>query len=335
MGKLFFPLRSNAGWFLKEETKKHLENRLKTCFILYDELIFQDGQYQCTIWEDASFDVFLPPGRIDFDRKEITYFDPGAKTSLFVGPDGQKPRHELIGGKTEVSYQVDFYPILLEADLFDEEYVKLINLNVKDDVKQEVQKRAKKDRDDPGLCRVLNLSGLHREKVLESLYIDSTLSLYFESPFSIDYNIGPAIKWNYSKYKKIYTPAIEDIFFDNWLSLEHPDFGELSWQKVLKVRESSAGKELRALIDRIVSQVTNLDSPLDAKDLQIIVGRLFTKELHQELSQYLPSIPKAVLNLGMNLIPYIIGAITGGVKDTRELIKKNNSWVSLLKNKFT
>lgn len=334
MSKLVFPLRSNAGWFLKEETRKYLESRLKTCFILYDELIFQDGQYQCTIWQNASFDVLLRPESIGFDRKKIIYFDPGTSASLLVGPDGQKAQHQIIGGQIESGYQVDFYPILSEAELLHEEYIKFVDLDLKDTIKQDAQKQAERDKNDLGLCKVLNLNVWHRKKVLESLYIDSALSLYFESPFSIDYNIGPAVNWNYVKYSKNYMPAIQDVFFTNWLSLDLPDFGALSWQKVLKVRESSAGKELRALIDRIIRQVSSLmEDTVDAKELQIIVGRLFTKELIQEFYAYLPSTTEAILNLGMNFIPCNIGAVTGGIKDAKELIKEKKSWISLLKNK--
>jgi hypothetical protein len=332
MSKIFFPLRSNAAWFLKEETRKHLEYQIKTCFILYDELIFQDAQYHCTIWENASFDVLIRPKSIGFDRKKIKFFEPGTKASIFIGPHGQKAEHQLIGGEVQFGYQVDFYPLMLDSGLVDEDYIQFVDIDLNETIKKQAQKHAEQDKDNSDLCKVLNLNIWHRKKVLESLYIDSALALYFGSPFSIDYNVGPAVQWKHNEARKIYKPPIQDVFFTNWLALGLLDFGDLSWQQVVKIRESAAGKELRAVIDRIIGEVSNLIEDIsDAKDLHIIVERLFTKELLQELSANVPSNKKVILNLGMNLLPFYLGLVTSGIKDTKDLIRTKKSWISLLK----
>jgi len=60
MGKIFFPLRSNSAWFVGSDTRTSLEKRLKTTLLIYDEIVLQDAQYQCTIWENGSFDILIP-----------------------------------------------------------------------------------------------------------------------------------------------------------------------------------------------------------------------------------------------------------------------------------
>lgn len=96
MSRIFFPLRSNSAWFLADETKDALEMRIKMSLMLYDEVVFQDALYQCTIWENGTFDMLLPPPNIGFDRSKIRYYKPGTKSSLIVGLDVMALGHTII-----------------------------------------------------------------------------------------------------------------------------------------------------------------------------------------------------------------------------------------------
>lgn len=48
---------------------------------------------------------------------------------------------------------------------------------------------------DTSITEILNDNSFYRTKILESLFIDSMLSIHFEAPFVIDYNVGPTLQW--------------------------------------------------------------------------------------------------------------------------------------------
>jgi len=334
MSKIFFPLRSNSAWFLKEEMRNALEMRIKSCLMLYDEIFFQDALYQCTIWEDGCFDMLLFADGISFDRSKITYFKPGSNSALYVGRTGSKPKHKIIGGEAKFYYHVDYFPIIQETGLFNETYIKFEAVDVNQTLKNKAKQEAESDAKSADLQNVLNGNSFFQKKVLESLYIDSTLSLAFEAPFVIDYNVAPVIQWKYKKSVTVHEGLIKDAFLDNWINLGLPDFSRASWEEIHRLRNSNAGIELRKMIQRIVTEICEEYSNIsEFKDIIIIVERHFAKELITELTHKLPSGGGTLINLGLNLIPYGVGSIAGGLKDVTNLVLSKRSWVSLLQTR--
>lgn len=334
MSKIFFPLRSNSAWFLKDKTKNALERRIKTCLMLYDEVLFQNFLYKCTIWENGALDMLLPPSSIGFDRKKINYFKPGAKAGLFIGPTGSEERHQIISGEAKISYHVDYYPIIHEAELLSADYINFIDIDVNQKGKNKAKEAAKVDDKKLKTAQILGENKFFREKILESLYIDSMLSLHVRAPFIIDFNAGPITKFKLMNELKVHEGAIKDIFFNNWIGLGLPDFGLASWEEIDKLRQSSAGVELRKMLERIINEVSNeLPNISNYNDLMLIIERLFTKEIINELVSKIPSSKGTFFNIGLNLIPYGIGSVTGGFKDIIKLVLDRRSWISLLKPK--
>ena len=333
MSELFFPLRSNSAWFLKEETKVSLEKRIKTCLMLYDQIYFQAALYQCTVWEHGSFDMMLPPKSIGFDRNRIRYFSPGTKSGLYIGQNGEEPKHQIIGGEAKYSYHVDFLPIIIEAGLINAEYITFKQIDINDELKSKSKNAANDVLKKHDFQPLLGGNSFFRQKVLESLYIDSTLSAYFQVPFVIDQNTGPTLSLIRNNIIDVHEGSIKDVFFNNWMAIGLPDFSEYSWEDIDKMHKSKSGFEFRQMIERIVRVVTNEHKNIsDFKDLTLIVEQYFTKELVAELIAHLPSPKNVIFNLGLNLLPYGTGMVVGGVKDAVELAISKRSWVSLLKD---
>lgn len=333
MSEIFFPLRSNSAWFLKEETKISLEKRIKMCLMLYDQIYFQDALYQCTVWEHGALDMMLPPKSIGFDRNKIRYFSPGTKSGLYIGKYGEEPKHQIISGEAKCSYHVDFFPIIKEAEMLDAEYIIFKQIDINDELKNKSKIAANKELKKHDLEPLLGGNSFFRQKILESLYIDSTLSAYFQVPFVIDQNTGPTISLIRNNIIDIHEGSVKDVFFNNWITIGLPDFSEYSWEDIDKMHKSKSGHEFRQMIDRIVQAVIKEHKNIhEFKDLALIVGQNFTKELVTELISHLPTPKSVILNIGLNLLPYGTGMVAGGVKDSVELAMSKRSWVSLLKN---
>jgi hypothetical protein len=333
MSEIFFPLRSNSAWFLKEETKIALEKRIKTCVMLYDQIHFQDAMYQCTVWEHGAFDMMLPPKSIGFDRNKIRFFSPGAKSGLFVGKNGEEPKHQIISGEAKVSYFVDFFPIIKEAGMLESEYIKFQEIELNDEFKKKSKNAANNELKKHDFESLLGGNSFFRQKVLESLFIDSTLSTFFQVPLVVDENTGPSISLIRDNMIDVHEGLVKDVFINNWVTIGLPDFSEYSWEDIDKMHKSKSGLEFRQMIDRIVQAVTSEHKNIHGfKDLAIIVEQSFTKELVAELISHLPTPKNVMLNLGLNLLPFGTGMLAGGVKDSVELAISKRSWVSLLEN---
>lgn len=334
MSKILFPLRSNSAWFLEEKTRDALIGRIKSCLMLYDEIIFQDALYQCTVWEHGSFDVMIAPHAINFDRNKTQFFNPGTKSALFIGPSGGKTKHEVIGGEAKASYHADFFPIINEAKLLNAKYIKFKKIDATPEIKNQAKQAATKDLKNSELTKIIPGNSFLQQKVLEALHIDSLIAYSLETPFVIDHNVGPAIAWKNQEAIKMHEGLIKDIFLLNWVSLGLPDFTKASWFEIDKLRCSSAGKELRIMLKRFAKEIMNeFHNISDIKDATIIIERLFTKELIKELFSNLPTKKEVTINMGLNLLPFSAGAVAGSIKDVVNLALNKRSWVSLLQQK--
>jgi hypothetical protein len=74
---LFFPLRSNIGWFTNENTRLDLEKRIKNSLIIYDKIVFENGRYKLFATDKGIVDVNIPADDITWDRTNIYYFSKG------------------------------------------------------------------------------------------------------------------------------------------------------------------------------------------------------------------------------------------------------------------
>jgi hypothetical protein len=115
--RIFLPLRSNAAWFASADTRKDLERRMKRYALLYDEVVLQDGRYSFTVIPTGSADQYTPSRMAGVDRSQISYFSPGGRFAIQVSREPGGEFHPLLEGEKIASYEVDFYPILHDAEL--------------------------------------------------------------------------------------------------------------------------------------------------------------------------------------------------------------------------
>ncbi|MFH1671809.1 MAG: hypothetical protein ABIF87_00040 [Pseudomonadota bacterium] len=323
MSKIFLPLRSNAAWFVEEQARSELERRIKIYMVLYDEIIFQDGRYVSRAGETGSFDILMPSDRYPGDRTSISFCKPGHNFSVVIA--GQK----IIGGKAQVAYETDFYPIIHDSGLFGMDYFKWNSIDISNEDKQVAQKIATTDLNNEEIVKSIQRQYFIRKNVLESLFIDSILSFRLRLPFLTDFRMLSIIKQKNNEFKLHFEPSIEGLFFDNWISMELPDFSYMSWEKVHEIRESEAGQNFRLMIAKLSTSVQEKLSEIDdERDIEKIVNWEFFKETIDEFRHFSPTYSEFGLNIGLNLIPY--GAFIGTMKDFSNLLEYHNSWVTLL-----
>lgn len=295
MTQIFLPIRSNAGWFHDHQTRSKLEYLVKNYMMIYDELIFQNGRYRCTIVENGSLDLFIPLDSID--RTKITYFKPGEKFRLLVGPTGEIPTDEIMGGPVIAVYEADYYPIVHDSGLINERYFKWLNGDISDDDKKLAKKEIGTDRTKLNEIKELPNNHFQKSKIIESFYFDSLFAFRLNIPFLVYRNAFPIIKMKNEETKVKWMPDLNEVAYKNWLQLELPDFGKLAWEDIHELRESDPGKDFRRMIERISNNVSSeIVNVNNTEDIQTIVNQEFSKELIKELSSRVKTKKEFIFN---------------------------------------
>ena len=57
---IFLPLRTNVRYFASRRGFAVLDARLKALALLYDDLLFENGVYDCSVGEQGTFDLVVP-----------------------------------------------------------------------------------------------------------------------------------------------------------------------------------------------------------------------------------------------------------------------------------
>lgn len=325
MNRIFLPLRSNSGWFVNQNNRSELESRLKNCIMLYDEIVIQDGRYIYRGGESGSFELFLPSNQYGGDRKELAICETGNEFGVTLGDK------RIIWGTAEVAYETDFYPIAYDAGIMGKDYVKWLAVDLPEKLKSTAKEAVDIDITDDELKQYLPDTSFQQKNILESLYFDSLLSFHIKLPLLTDYRMNPVIHWKNKKIGMHFDKTVENIFLNTWISIGLPDFGELPWDALIKLRESKAGQDFRRMVGQMSFTIRNNYHEIkEETELELLVQHFISKELVLQLRANLPRPQTAFWNLGLNLIPWGGGVVLGGAKDLKDLIAKRNSWVSLI-----
>lgn len=331
--KTFFPLRSSAGWFESQATVAALERHIKLSLICFDELIFQDGEFLLNISDTGSLWFFTPPGLKPNEYRKLT-FGKGKDFSLQLAPEGSTEHVSVISGPAITSYQVDFYPILKDAGILGQEYIKGLTDDFANDVKQHFDTQINDDKSNVQITQSLSPLFLEKDDIIESYYIDSYAAHQLGASINFDSRVGSFIVAKNDQIVSQYIPDVSSLVFDKALYLEIPDFRELSWEQIHEIRQSSAGQSFRDMIQRIQSSVAEEFANIHTiEELNEIIYKNFTREHHDEMKDFLPNGETTTIGWLFSLASLFFSPLgfTGNIVETLNLIKKSQSWVSLLK----
>jgi hypothetical protein len=302
---------------------------MKRYALLYDEVVLQDGRYSFTVIPTGSADQYTPSGVAGVDRSQISYFSPGGRFAIQVSREPGGEFHPLLEGEKIASYEVDFYPILHDAELLGADYFIWLDDDINQSVGAKLKAEAATDRSNPELLALLPSIHFLQASIVNSLYIDATMAHALHLPFGVDEHASRVIDWKRRQIQKSFQGALRDAFFKRWVSLGFPDYSNESWEDVHNLRESGIGKDFRRVIQRI-SDAVQLALPdlTDDREIEEIITREFFQELVRELFARRASVGKATWNVAANVIPF--GSLVSSVNDFREAIKEERSWICLL-----
>lgn len=332
MDTLLIPLRSNAGWFQSPDTKSILEGRIKAAAVTHDQLLFQNGRYTVTVWERGSMDWLIGSNAMSIEeRLQIRYHTPGGEVNLNVRSQESEVWHPLMNGPAIESLEVDFLPILSESGLLHEDFVRYEGYHPEEGWKTKVQQAAARDRRDHELVEALGVERFQQKPVLEALHFDSGLAAQLRYPFLTDGRIGRFIrKKNQQVIARIWHFDFRPALLGAMMDVVLPDFEAMSWEDVLKIRDSGSGRDLRRQLAHAAEELAEvLQEVDDPYELTAIVQKHYLRELADHIRAESPTVGKLILNLGTNLLPLAGAAMSGGL-EAANLVDYKNSWIALI-----
>jgi hypothetical protein len=337
MRRILFPVRSCAGYFESQETVSVLEKQIKLSLVCFDEILFENGSYSLVVAEHGNFGYFTPPENISEESRKLS-FGKGGNYGLKYADFGSNDYTNVNLGSAKISYRADFYPILKQADIINEEYIKQPNWSsdgkAREEIKEELKKQSQADKSNTNLINTLGGDVSEKDYLIDGYHHDFYLAHQLGVAVAFDERIERFIAAKNKQIALQLIPDVSSLVFDAALKLAIPDFRELSWKKIHEIRQSSVGRSFREMLYRIqanvVQELTNIQSPQDVRE---IVQKNFTRELFDEMSQFMPTTETVTFGLMFSLASLSFSPLgfVGNVNDAQNLIKRNQSWISLLK----
>lgn len=330
VSRVFFPLRSNAGWFESEQARSDLEERIKQSLLVYDEVWFQDGRYLCFVGDDGFIEFMMAPDAYPGDRDGISYYRLGHPFELSVANVGEESWHPLLKGPALAAWEVDFYPILGKSGFLEDPAVTLALVDVPDREKARCKAEARQDVPRVQTENVLHGNTYYQQLVVQTYYVDSVLACALNMPIAVDPTIAQLALWKNSKITgELGLPTDRVMILNQVVKLAIPCLAGLSWEQVHSIRDSAVGRDFRKMIARIHDELTKEIPRLsNREDVKDVIARHFISELVDELRAISKTSTDVVLGIVANVMPVVGAAATA--KEIWDLIRQRRSWVYLL-----
>lgn len=331
MSHVYFPVRSNGSWFISDSTRDELERRIKHCMVLYDTLIFENSRFKLQVWENGHLGWEIPGENYQGDRSTIRYYSPGDEMSFIVSSSKEGEYHPLLEGPVLAAYEIDFYPVLHDANLLEADFVKFLQSGLTEEGKQEVRKRTSKDLKYYTFDKQATGEYYKHKALVEGVHHDSLMAFGIDSPFLADELAGDFISArNEHGGDQVWRNELNANVLNTLYEVAFPDFSSMEWEQIIPIRESAAGQDFRQMIERLTNRLSSAVGDISGPhEISLLSRGLFIEELVAELQELAPDMTTAVLGLGANLIPY-----TGWASSSAEIVsafEHRRSWISLLK----
>lgn len=334
--RIYFPLRSNVGWFQTLDLKNAMERRIKEAILLYDELVIEDGMYKSVVTENGSFSPYIPPRHLKPDERRINFekFDENAEAKLMVGPHRQEPNQVLISGKTLAHYQIDYYEIFHALEVSKYPYLKFVTIN-KDRFSNEAKALIKENvEEDIAFLRETEMPWAMQKQVAEGINYDLVTSMYIDAVINFDDLHSRLITRKATLPKTI--PVKEQVAEKKIIEISVPDFDKLSIQECMDLRNEPSWAGFRAFISGVTHD--NKMNPSMMHDFEAFSGLISTsidKALIDEIRNNSMNERSTVLDLffgAMSLIPGvgIASTIASSSKTVHDYYSKKSGWIAFI-----
>ena len=338
--RVFFPLRSNAGWFQEVDLRSELEDRLKEAVLLYDHILVEDGTYQAHVLASGSSDNWTPPGMVPDAHRRISVPDdttPGTPFTLAFGPSDRPLSNSdvVLHGTTTTRYKIDYFEMLEGISCEDEGPIRRVivsDARMPSELKSRIGQAVFADKsrfrgvEQPSFLRDLKIKAVNRDLAVAT---EIGAAVVF-GPGHADLMARKALSISGAEPRHDQT-VLRELF-----KLAVPDFRRLSLAEVIELRKERGWTTFRTAMAEFTETIQGDPSALlDPARLRELVASLLSAELLKELDRLHHGEGELGLSLGLGvlgLVPGVSEAATaiGLGKALRDKVVRERTWYSFI-----
>ncbi|VVB62639.1 Uncharacterised protein [uncultured archaeon] len=332
INRVFFPLRSNIGWFQSAELQEKIANKVKQSILLYDEIYIEDGTLMVEVKPNGSSVLYAPPGRFPEDQRSIEYQRDLEPTDIPTTIDGI----QLLTGKSIARFKIDFFKIFEGLEQSDFNFIKFIL--IKGQIPEEFDKIIKQEtNEDKKQLKDLKMPMPLRDLIISNLNYDILFSALLQSAILLDSTHHQLIekKCAYApNLKRTESPASSAM--RSFIEFPAPNFSKMTMSQVLELREENGWQDLRRAVTSIISTLQdNIEIFNDPVRLEKTINYECNSAIFNELKRLHPSGRDTVVDLalcGASFLPYV-GMIPSAISAGKTLYKyldERDNWTAFL-----
>ncbi len=343
INRVFFPLRSNVGWFQEPSLEQEISNRIKQAILLYDELVIEDGTFQASILEDGAVKNHFPPGTISEKSRTIEYERDIKESNITftITPHTKEKKGNtgvLLHGRSSARYKVDYFQIFKDIDVSSYEFLKIITIN-QTKLPSEAKSLAKINSfNDRTAFKNLDTNPFLRDLVIESLNFDIVTSILLKSAIVLDSKHCELLYQKARRESKNVSSVNEEVVVRKLIEFAAPNFNDLSVEQVIKLRKDSLWSDFRNFVSCLINNLKDEPELLTNESaFSEAVHKQIHKSMFDELKKKYPSGWGLTLDVGFGLTSLIPGygiipTIASAAKSGYEHYKNKSGWFAFLMN---
>ena len=340
LNRIFFPLRSNVGWFQSADLRSQMADRVKQALLIYDEIVIEDGTFMAAITENGSSAPYLPPGSLP-DHERVIEFERDLKPDnliIGIGADGQMPTDYVNYGMTSARYKIDYFDIFRGINLSSYNFIKPVvvqDLAFPPEAKELIQRNSFED---SYRFRDMDPNTFSRDLIIRSLNRDLIASILLRSAIILDARHGSLLQKKSQLPKDVVQLSLvkEQVVVRRLISMAAPDFPSLSIERVLELREDTLWQDFRNYVREILSSIgSDPEMFADERAFEDRVRNKIERDLFEARKERHMTGKKLSVDLGLgvtSLIPGygILSTAAGMAKSTGQYLKDRSGWFAFL-----
>lgn len=329
LNRVFFPLRSNVGWFQSADLRSQISDRMKEALLVYDEIIIEDGTFMAAITEHGSSAPYLPPGYLSNDERTIE-FERDLKPDelvIGIGDEGQMPKDFYNFGMTSARYKIDYFDLFRNTDLSSHTFIKqyvIQDLAFPGEAKKLIQRNSFEDK---SRFTDIHPNTFARDLVIDSLNRDLIVSILLKSAIVLDPDHRTLLqrKSQIPKDGVQLSEVKEQVVVRRLLSIAAPNFSALSIEQVFELRYDPLWQDFRSYVGEVLDSISSdPEMLLDEKAIDNLVRTKIERDLFQARKEKHMTGRKLAIDLSFGLTSLIPGY---GLIPTIAGMEKNSSRV--------
>lgn len=339
--RVYFPLRSNVGWFQSLNLQNEITNRVKESILIHDQLFIEDGTFLVDILDKGGKRaLWTPPGVLPQELRTVEFTQDLKPEDIMVlmGPEGQQPTDVVLQGKASVRFKIDYYNVFKGLNVSSYDFLKFVivdDMQIPSEAKQLIQHNAFMDK---GRFRDIETNSWLRDLVIENLNRDLIVSMLLQSGVVLDPRHGELLKRKHKAATGTDQMARneEAAVVRHLLNVAAPNFSEMPIEQVIELRDHRLWQSFRAFVSEVISDVKmNPEVLTDPRAFDDAVRNKIDRALFEALKAKHPTGINLIVDLGLGLLGLIdgLGLATAGIsaaKSGYQYWRGRNGWHAFL-----